>query len=184
MIQTKADLIQYIQADNEIYLQKSLQERIVDRIAAYPEYKIMQYKCSLRKAEYAFNTAGKSRFKWILALLYERKKNQMGRKLGIEIEINCFGKGLQIFHGGAIVVNPKARIGDNCKLHGGNCIGNNGITQDVPQIGNNVDIGYGACVTGNISLADNVVIGCNAAVVKSCNRKGAVLAGVPAKEIR
>lgn len=184
MIHTRTELNEYIQMDNEMYFKKSLRERIVDKIASYPEYKIMQFKRSLRRAEYAFNTAGNSRLKWIIALFYERKKNRLGRELGIDIDINCFGKGLQIFHGGSIVVNPRARIGENCKLHGGNCIGNNGKSQEVPMIGNNVDIGYGACVTGNIVLADNIVIGSNAAVVKSCIRDGAVLAGVPAKEIR
>lgn len=68
-------------------------------------------------------------------------------------------------------------------MHGDNCIGNNGITDDAPTIGNNVDIGFGAKIIGGIKIADDVKIGAGAIVVKDCLRKGATLVGVPAHEI-
>lgn len=184
MITSKKEYVEYYQADNADYLRKSFKERIIECFARYPDYEIYRFKKYLRKAEHAFNTANRNKIKWLIALYYERRKNILGDRLGIEIEINCFGKGLQIYHGAGIVVNPKTRIGENCKLHGANCIGNNGKTQDVPVLGNNLDIGFGACIIGGVQLADNICIGSNAVVVKDCDREKAVLVGIPAKELK
>lgn len=180
MIQTKRDLVLYLQQDNVRYYQKSKKEKIISWISGYPEYKILKFKEYLRKAEYYYNNASKSKLHFLMALVYERKKNQLGKNLGIEIEINCFGPGLEIYHCG-IVVNPKARIGKNCRLHGGNCIGNNGKTQEIPIIGDQFDLGYGACVIGDIHIGDNVTVGCNAVVNKSFEDMS-VLVGAPAKK--
>ena len=125
-----------------------------------------------------------NRLKKLLKLYYERRKNLLGQRLGIEISPNCFGKGLNLYHAGCIVVNASARIGDNCSLHGNNCIGNNGLSQDAPVIGDNVDIGFGASVIGKVVIADNTIIGANAVVTKSFEKSHCVLAGVPASVIR
>ncbi len=183
MIQTRQELKQYICADNAEYLKRSRKERLVGRIARYPDYEIMRYKVALRKAEYFTNSVKLGKIGFLLGLLYERRKNRLGKKLGIEVEVNCFAPGLQVYHAGEIIVNPKARIGKNCRLHGCNCIGNNGKTQDVPMIGDDVDIGFGACVIGGVHVADRVKIGCNAVVVKDCLHEGATLVGIPAREI-
>ena len=52
-----------------------------------------------------------------------------------------------------------------------------------PVIGDNVFIGSGAKIIGNITVADNVVISANAVVMKSITEKGITVAGVPAKKI-
>lgn len=182
MIKSKRTLKEYLEADNRDFYTKSRKERLISRFCRYPEYSIMLFKKNLRYSEYYFNTCGANKLKYLKALWYERKKNLIGEKIGIEIEPNCFGKGLIIFHSGNIVVNPLVRAGDNCVLHGGNCIGNNGITKNVPHLGNNVDIGFHSCIIGNIDIADNVIIGSGAVVVKSCKTAGATLVGVPAKE--
>ena len=66
-----------------------------------------------------------------------------------------------------------------------NCIGNKGIADSgVPVIGNNVNIGVGAKIIGDIYIADNVCIGANAVVTESCHVEGATLIGVPAKMIK
>ena len=93
------------------------------------------------------------------------------------------GKGLHIWHYGSIIINGYAKIGENCTLHGQNCIGNNGKSNEAPVIGNNVDIGAGASIIGNIKIADEIVIGAGAVVNKSFFRKGAILVGIPAHEI-
>lgn len=148
-----------------------------------PSYMIRKYLYYLRKEEYFINTAKGNKIKGALGLLYDRKRNRLGNRLGIEIGPNCFGKGLTIFHAGSIVINPAVRAGKNCKLHGANCIGNNGKTKAVPRLGNNVDIGYGAVIIGDIEIADDVVIGANALVNKTISRSGSVVAGNPAKAI-
>lgn len=68
-------------------------------------------------------------------------------------------------------------------MHGNNCIGNSHEEDDCPVIGNNVRLGVGAKVIGNIYIADNVTIAAGAVVTKSCFEKGVTLAGIPAKII-
>ena len=183
MIKTKADLKEYIKVDNALYYKLTLKQRLISRFCKYPEFEIMRFLKCLRYTEYYYNLCQKSKLNLIKAMCYERKKNKIGYKLGIEIGINCFGKGLTIYHGGNIVVNPSARIGENCQLHGGNCIGNNGEIDVSPVIGNNVDIGFGACVIGDVRIADGVKIGSNAVVVKDCIEPDKTIVGIPAKMI-
>ena len=78
-------------------------------------------------------------------------------------------------------MNSAVRAGENCQLHGANCIGNNGKTEEAPVLGDNVDIGFGAVVVGGIEVADDVVIGANAVINKSITQKGGVAVGVPGK---
>ena len=52
------------------------------------------------------------------------------------------------------------------------------------MLGNNVDIGYGAIVVGDVYIADDVRIGAGAVVTKSCYEKGVTLVGVPARILR
>ncbi len=104
-------------------------------------------------------------------------------KFGIEIYPETeIGEGLYIGHWGGIVVNPLVKIGKNCNLSQGVTIGqlNRGIKKGVPVIGNNVYIGPGAKVIGNIKIGDNVAIGANSVVVDDVPNNSVVI-GVPAK---
>ena len=114
---------------------------------------------------------------------YEGRKNRLGRKIGIEIYPNSFEKGLTIWHCGGIVVHPDVKVGENCILHGGNCIGNKGTLDVYPVLGKNVEVGYGATVIGDVYIADNTIIGANAVVVKSVNESGKTVVGIPASQI-
>ena len=125
----------------------------------------------------------KNLFSKILETFYARKKNKLGLKLGFYISPNSLGRNVTIWHHGNIIINGDARLGEGCVLHGNNCIGNNGKDLGVPIIGNNVEIGYGAVVIGNVRIASNVKIAAGAVVVKSCDTEGVTLAGVPAKVI-
>lgn len=117
----------------------------------------------------------------ILILFYQRKKNRIGNILGIEIAHSTnIDKGLTLFHNGPIVINSDSMIGGNCKLHGDNCIGNNGITNECPVIGNDCDIGAGAKIVGHIKIGNNVTIGAGSVVTKSFEEDNVVLCGVPA----
>lgn len=127
----------------------------------------------------------KSQFsKGLLKFYYEAKKNRIGNKLGFEIKGDKIGPGLVLYHNGPIVINSKAIIGENVKFHGDNCIGNNGIDEVYPIIGNNVDIGVGAKIIGNVHVANNVRIGAGAVVVNDCLEENATLVGVPARVMR
>ena len=53
----------------------------------------------------------------------------------------------------------------------------------MPIIGDNVFIGAGAKILGDITIGDNCVIGANSVVVKSVP-SNSIVAGVPAKVLR
>ena len=110
----------------------------------------------------------------------------MGAKLGFFIPSGCFGPDLKIAHYGSIIVNPHARIGCGCTIHGNCCIGNKGLEpseNDSPIIGNNVNIGQGAQVLGPVKIADDVVIAAGAIVNKDVEKSGVTVVGIPAKAI-
>lgn len=57
------------------------------------------------------------------------------------------------------------------------------ISNAAPTIGNNVYIGPGAKLFGQIEIADGIAIGANAVVNKSFWERNISIAGVPAKKI-
>lgn len=73
------------------------------------------------------------------------------------------------------------RIGNNFKTKHNVTIGNNG--GGTPIIGDNVFIGVGAVVVGDITIGDNVQIGANAVVTKDVP-SNAVVIGNPAYIIK
>lgn len=56
--------------------------------------------------------------------------------------------------------------------------------KNVPIIGDNVYIGPGAILFGDIRIGDNVMIGANSTVTKSFEESNIVIAGSPAKIIK
>lgn len=185
MISSRKDLDRYIKKDNNKLFSNNRKqnEKYIKRIKD-PRYLIILYLRYLRKEEYYINCTQKNLVYKLLFLVYARKRNRIGEKIGFNMEPNCFEEGLTIFHTGSIVVNCDAKIGKNCCLHGNNCIGNNGITNKCPKIGNNVDIGFGAVLIGDIEIADDIKIGANAVVNKSFLEKGITIAGVPACRVK
>lgn len=181
MIRTKAELKQYMQRDMAFYYAQSRHERIMCWLLKDPVFYIAKYIRLLRKEEYYFN-AGKGLWGKVCYLYYLRQKNRLGNELGFKIPHNCFGPGLTIYHHGGIIINESAKIGADCKLHGDNCIGNNGISNDNPRIGDGLDMGVGAKIIGSVILGDHVTVGANAVVTRSNSRHGITLLGIPAKE--
>lgn len=113
-------------------------------------------------------------------------KNRLGVLIGVEIPEDVFSSGLVIHHNGNIVVNGSSIIGNNCQLHGDNCIGNSGKSNELklcPIIGDNVDIGVGAKIIGDVIIADDIKIGANSVVTKSFLESGITIAGIPARKI-
>ena len=148
-------------------------------------YYMWNYMKALRKSEYYRNCQKEHKFTGrFLYYFCERRKNALGSKLGISIADNCLGLNAVIYHPN-VIINPKAVIGEGCKFHGNNCIGNKGAdSSGAPRIGDGVELGFGAVVIGDIEIADGIIIGANSVVTKSFYEKGAVIAGNPARIIK
>lgn len=178
LIRTKGDLKRVLQEDN---LANQGRCSRVDALTASESYQIRKYQKLMRLDEYY--SFQKGIIQKVLSLITRRRKNKLGTRLGLFMKSGSFDGGLVIWHCGGIVVNGNAVIGKNCSFHGDNCIGNNGTSSYCPVIGDNVEFGVGAKAIGDITIADNVTIGAGAIVVKSCLNPGAVLVGVPAREL-
>jgi serine O-acetyltransferase len=94
------------------------------------------------------------------------------------------GPGLVLAHANGILIHEKTIMGENCILTLQNSISIGPKADLDPEndrtiIGDNVLLGMGSKIIGNITLGDSVVIGANAVVTKSAP-DGAVLVGVPA----
>lgn len=103
---------------------------------------------------------------------------------GIEIHPGAtIGKGLFIDHGMGVVIGETAEVGDNVTMYHGVTLGGTGTASGKrhPTIGNNVLIGAGAKVLGNIFIAPGTKIGANSVVLKSTNENTTVV-GIPARE--
>ena len=144
-----------------------------------------KYIKHFRKALYYEKLLHRSKAKYIIPFLIEsRLRNLLGNKLGFEIVSCSIGPGLTIYHNGPVVINNNSKIGSNCRLHGDNCIGNDGINDACPVIGDNVEIGVGAKIIGGVKIGNNIKIGAGAVVVSDFLQDGSIIGGVPARKIK
>ena len=115
---------------------------------------------------------------------FARLVSQISRQMtGIEIHPGAqIGQGFFIDHGMGVVIGETAIIGDNVLLYQGVTLGGTGLDKGKrhPTIGNNVVIGTGAKVLGNIIIGDNSYIGANAVVIKDVPPNSTVV-GVPGR---
>lgn len=102
---------------------------------------------------------------------------------GIEIHPGAkIGKRFFIDHGMGVVIGETAIIADNVLLYQGVTLGGTGLEKGKrhPTIGNNVVIGTGAKVLGNITVGDNSYIGANAVIINNVPPNSTVV-GVPGR---
>ncbi|MBR3471103.1 MAG: serine acetyltransferase [Prevotella sp.] len=78
------------------------------------------------------------------------------------------GKGTRLGYWGlGTIIHSNTSIGRNCLIAQNVTIGRNFGDLKVPVIGNDVYIGAGSVVFGEITIGDNVIIGANSVVNKS-----------------
>jgi len=116
-------------------------------------------------------------FSMLYKILYKFIQIITGIELPCEVPV---GHGFVIDHFGGIIISGYASFGDNCRIRNGVVVGlKNADHPCAPRIGNNVDIGAGAKLMGDITIGNNVTIGANAVV--TCDVPDNCLAvGVPA----
>lgn len=178
MIQSKSDYIEYLRKDKIALGINKRKPRVFGD-------EVWKFEILLRKYEYwlSVNKSGiMGFFKRIICEFFHLVYHNRCIKLGYQIPPNVFGPGLSIAHiGGNIVVNKKAYIGAGCRIHDQVIIGTQaGFSDKCPRIGNNVFIGPGAKIFGDISIGDNIAIGANSVVIRSFPND-VTIAGTPAK---
>ncbi len=113
--------------------------------------------------------------------------SQVSRSLtGIEIHPGAqIGRRFFIDHGMGVVIGETTIIGDDCLLYQGVTLGGTGKEKGKrhPTLGNNVIIGSGAKVLGNITIGDHVRIGAGSVVLKPVPDHSTVV-GVPGRVVR
>ncbi len=108
------------------------------------------------------------------------------RKTGIEIHPGAvIGDNLFIDHGMGVVIGETCKIGNNVVIYQGVTLGGTGKESGKrhPNIGNNVFIGAGAKILGNINIGNNVKIGAGAVVLDDVIDNVTVV-GVPARKAK
>lgn len=108
------------------------------------------------------------------------------RKTGIEIHPGAtIGKRLFIDHGIGTVIGETAVIGDDVTMYHAVTLGGTGSNRGKrhPTIGNNVLIGTGATILGNIKIGDNAKIGAGAVVLKDVP-PAATAVGIPVRIVK
>lgn len=147
--------------------------------------KIWKFQIALRKCEYYKGQSGLGKIRFIL---YKIIKMRLGYQLGFDIADGVFDAGLRINHYGNIIINGNASVGRWCDIHQGVNIGDSNPEKRVrdekysPTIGDNVWIGPGVKIFGEINVGSQVQIGANAVVGKSFG-DDITIAGIPAKVI-
>lgn len=113
--------------------------------------------------------------------------SHLGRFLtGIEIHPGAkIGTSFFIDHGMGVVIGETTVIGNNVTLFQGVTLGGTGKEKGKrhPTLGNNIVVGVGAKVLGNINIGDNVKIGANSVVLESVPPDATVV-GVPGRIVK
>jgi serine O-acetyltransferase len=128
------------------------------------------------------NYKSKNKLFYILLLL---KLRRLQYKFGFDIPTGTsIERGFYLGHFGGIVISPMVKIGKNCNISQNVTIGYNsrGSNKGYPVIKENVYIGPGAIVIGDITIGNNVAIGANAVVTHDVP-DNSVVVGIPAKVI-
>lgn len=106
--------------------------------------------------------------------IHNKLRKQYGCLIWPSVKI---GKNFYIAHSVGIIIGKTSVVGDNCRIYPGcKLIASSSSKKEEelkknkerrhPHIGNNVFLGAGSILIGNISIGNNVVIGAGAIVTK------------------
>lgn len=138
-----------------------------------------KYVRTLRHCEYHTNNRGL--YHVIARTWYLYRLRRLGYQTGFQIPPNVVGPGLNLPHYGIIIINDRCSIGRNVTLYSGICIGWKERGLPCPVIGDNVFIGTGTNIIGDVHVGDNVTIGQNCVIVKDVESGSTVVAHAPRK---
>ena len=170
MIQSKKDYKHYLAEDLRHYQLSKF------TLLVYFKSPILRFQRRLRRIEYLTNCKQNNLLLKVYCNYLKLLNMKLGIRLGFSISINTVGPGLCLPHYGTIVITHKASIGKNCRIHPGVGIG---AYHGAPIIGDNVYIGPGAKLFGNLKIGNNISIGANSVVTKDFEDNVSI-AGAPA----
>lgn len=183
---TKQELNEIIAEEKAMYIKS---KGAFQNFTHQKRYMIWEYLCWFRRGQYykeqisAASGFGRL-FAKIAYRVAMRRKNICGEKCGVEITNNSkIGRKLSIWHSGVVI---DGQLGDDVSIRGNCVVGSKDLkcTSGRPVIGNGVEIGFGAAVIGNVTIADGCIIGANAVVTKDFQEPGTVIVGVPARALK
>jgi len=147
---------------------------ILEVLLAYPGFHARQ-----------FHRLAHTLFRWHIPVL-PRFISHISRFLtGIEVHPGAkIGEGLFIDHGMGVVIGETSEIGDNVTLYQGVTLGGTSHQRAKrhPTLGNNVVVGVGAQLIGDITIGDNTKVGAGSVVVNSVPDNATVV-GVPGRVV-
>lgn len=112
-------------------------------------------------------------------------QSRMSEVLAVDIHPGAkLGCGLFLDHGTGVVIGETAVVGNNCSIMQGVTLGGTGkeVGDRHPKIGDNVLIGVGASILGNITIGRCAQIAAGSLVIKPVPASHMV-AGSPAKQV-
>lgn len=128
------------------------------------------------------------------AYILHRKKSKFLKKIARKIKVKIFYKflvdinldaeidiGFCPSHLSGIVIGP-CKIGKNFNLRQQVTLGRVRKNGKYPELGDNVYMGAGAKIIGNVKIGNNVKIGAMSLVLKDCDENSTYV-GIPAKKI-
>ena len=176
-IKSKAMLKEYIEADCARY--PLYGRRYLSYLLQISEGAILRkHSVLLRKTEYFINTGKKLR-----AFIFRARLMRFHNRTGLRMPLNICGKGMYIFHTLPLCINGNVNIGENCRIMPFVCLVGDDKNDDCPTIGNNVTLGIGCTILGDVYIADGITVGAGAVVTKSFYEPGISIAGVPARKV-
>jgi serine O-acetyltransferase len=132
-----------------------------------------------------FHRIAHTLFKWHIPVLPRLISHMSRFCTGIEIHPGArIGDGFFIDHGMGVVIGETSIIGDNVTLYQGVTLGGTSLRREKrhPTLGNNVVVGVGAQVIGDITIGDNAKVGAGSVVISSVPANATVV-GVPGRVV-
>jgi serine O-acetyltransferase len=132
-----------------------------------------------------FHRIAHTLFKWHIPFLPRYISHISRFFTGIEIHPGAtIGEGFFIDHGMGVVIGETTVIGDNVTLYQGVTLGGTSHLRAKrhPTLGDNVVVGVGAQLIGDITIGDNTKVGAGSVVVSSVPANATVV-GVPGRVV-
>jgi len=155
-----------------IYEKDPAANNILEIICCYPGFQAL-----------AFHRIAHKLWCWKIPVLPRMISNISRFITGIEIHPGAqIGKRFFIDHGMGVVIGETTIIGDDCLIYQGATLGGTGKEHGKrhPTLKNNIVVGAGAKVLGNIMIGDNARIGAGSVVVSDVPEDSTVV-GIPGR---